>query len=204
MTQAKKPQQSSLNQGFGEAFEESQAMNSAGHSSGGSSAPSPNPAQQQQMQQQMATQMGGDTAKADKPREVGNFKEELVTRPVADIAKGLASFADIGSILGINEATDTPEEQMKKKQMLQRYERLNTEQKQVADQIYQKEMEKKKKLEQEDQIKKQQKAQADKQSIAPPSSSQKGPKGSGGSGKQRAAAQLEQDRKTLNGPMKVD
>ena len=211
MSDNKKQQKTQANspwgsQDFGEAFDEKQAMNMMGQG-GQQTSPTGNnktdPAAQQALQQQLAGQMPA-TDKANKPRQVGSLKEELLTRPVKDIAQGLASIFDIKSILGINEIKDTPEEQMKKKQLHQRFNQLTQEEQQVAQQKYQQEMQKKKQEEEEKKIKKQKEDQAKAASIAPPSSPNKGPVGPGGSGKKRAEAKLEMDRKTLGGPSSVD
>lgn len=135
-----------------------------------------------------------------KPREVGTLQEELVTRPLQDIQKGLLSLFDIRSVLGIDPKADTPEEQAKKRQMLQRWNELTQDEQKVAQERYQKEMQKKQMEEEEKQQRKQQEEAAKEESIAAPSSPQKGPAGPGASKKQKAAAKLQSDRKKLGGP----
>jgi hypothetical protein len=133
------------------------------------------------------------------PREIGSLKDELIVRPVKDIVKEIKSFFDLNSLLGIKSG-DTAEEQAKKQQVHSRWQKLDQEQQQIAQQKYQFEMKKKQKEEEEKQMKKQRQQQAEANAIAPPSSPKKGPVGPGGSGKQRAASQMEMDRKTLSNP----
>lgn len=132
-----------------------------------------------------------------KPREVGTIREELLEHPAKDVVKGVKDIFNINTILGINPATDTPEEQAKKKQMLGRWQKLNEEQQQVAKKNFQLEMQKKKQEAEKKEIKKKQEEQAKEASVAPPSTPKKGPVGPGGSKKQRTLDQLEQRRKTL-------
>lgn len=133
------------------------------------------------------------------PREVGTFTEELIKRPAQDIIKGLKSLFDINSILGVDPVVDDPETQAHKKQMLNRWQGLNQEQQQVAQQLYKQKMEEKQRAEQEEQAKKQQQEKRKAQSVQMPSSPSKGPVGPG-SKKPKAVQQLEQDRKSLGGP----
>lgn len=200
-----------FNQGFGDFGEhlDEQAMQQASQQK--------SLAQQSTSQQQSVQQgQGGQKAQQDltaaqapdvaagqatpvKPRALGTVTEELVTRPGADILKGLASIFDINALLGINTQED-PQTQAKKQQLHQRWQRLTQEEQQVAQQKYQAEMQKKKAAEEEKERRKQEEEKQKAQSIAPPSSPKKGPVGPGGSGKQRAVSKLEQDRKTLSGP----
>jgi len=142
---------------------------------------------------------GGAAAQAPKPREVGSLKEELLERPVQDVISGLKSFFDINALLGINPQVDTPEVQAKKREKHQRWQKLDAEQQQVAQEKYQQEVQKKQAEEEEKERKKQQ-AAAELQTIQAPSSPQKGPKGPGGSKKQKAQTKLQNDRKSLGGP----
>jgi hypothetical protein len=135
-----------------------------------------------------------------KPREVGSIQEELIQRPVQDIFTELKGFFDVNKLLGIDSAKDDPQTQARKKQMLQRWNNLNSEQQEVAKQRYQAEMKKKQQLEQEKQQKEQQKQQQSASSIEVPSSPKKGPVGPAGSKKQKVVQKLQNDRKTLSGP----
>lgn len=135
-----------------------------------------------------------------KPREVGTLSEELIKRPAKDVVAGLASLFDINSLLEISLEKDSPEVQAKKQQTLQRWNKLNQEQQAVAQELYRQEMKKKQQEEEEKQAQAQREQQAKQQSIAVPSSPQKGPVGPGGSHKAKAVQKLEQDRKTLSGP----
>lgn len=141
---------------------------------------------------------GGGAGKQKPARPVGTFAEELIKYPAQDIWAGIKSLFDIKSILGINPQTDTPEQQAKKKQIHQRYNRLTQEQQQVAQAKYQERMRQKQQQEQEDQMKKQREAQEKSSSIQAPSSPKKGAVGPGGSKKQKATTQLQNDRKTLS------
>lgn len=143
---------------------------------------------------------GGAGTKAPKPREVGSFKDELLVRPVQDVIKGLKSLFDINALLGVNPQVDSPEEQAKKRQMHQRWQKLDQEQQQVAQANYQKEVQKKQAEEEERMRKAQQEEAARANAIQAPSSPQKGPKGPGGSKKQKAVTKLQNDRKQLGGP----
>lgn len=147
------------------------------------------------------TQTPAKQVKQKAPREVvglgdGALTEELIKRPVKDVIDEVKAFFDLNAILGINPG-DTPEDQAKKKQTLQRWQKLDQEQQQVAQKKYQEEMQNKKQDEEEKAQKKQAEEQQKANSIQAPSSPKKGPKGPGGSKKQRATDKLEQDRKTL-------
>jgi len=102
----------------------------------------------------------------------------------------------INNILGTESNTDDPEKKAKRKQMLQKYNSMTDAEQQVVKQKYQKEMQKKQQEEQEKEMKKQQEAQKSQQ-IQAPSSPKRGAAGQGGSRKQKASLQLENDRKTL-------
>lgn len=133
------------------------------------------------------------------PREVGSIAEELVQRPVHDIGKELMAFFDLNTLLGINPQQDTPQEQARKKQMLQRWNNLNQEQQAVAQEKYQTELRKKQKEEQEKEARKQQEAQQA-QSFQVPSSPKKGPERTRWFWQATSHEKLQQDRKTLSGP----
>lgn len=165
--------------------------------------------QQKQLAQQQTTnaqqqttntqQTPAQQVKQQPPRELSDVKDELVTRPVRDVVKGLKSLFDINSILGINPG-DTPEEQEHKKQLNQQFNKLTEEQQAVAKKRYQQEMEKNRDLENEKEQKKQAKAEHDqqaKQMLTTPSSPRKGAVGPAGSKKQRATQQLQQQRQSI-------
>ncbi|HEX7018088.1 MAG TPA: hypothetical protein VF209_04245 [Patescibacteria group bacterium] len=156
-------------------------------------------AQQDLTAAQAPEAVGQTQAQPVKPRALGTVPEELVVRPATDILKGLASIFDINALLGINTQED-PQTQAKKKQLHQRWQQLTQEEQQVAQRKYQAEMQKKKAEEEEKERRRQEEEKQKAESIAPPSSPKKGPVGPGGSGKQRAVAKLEQDRKKLGGP----
>lgn len=135
------------------------------------------------------------------PREVSSIADELITRPAHDIIQELTSFFSLNTWLGIKPPNpDDPQEVARKKQMHQRWQKLNDEQQEVAKRRYQEEMQKKKTLEEEEQRKKQMEEQQKAQTLEMPSSPQKGPVGPAGSKKQKAVQKLQQDRKTLGGP----
>lgn len=159
--------------------------------------------------QQPAGASDGSRAKQPPPREVGSLSDELVMRPIKDIGRELAAFFDINTLLGIDPQTDTPEEQAKKRQLHQRWQRLNKEQQQVAQQLHQEELERKQQEEQEEQLKKEQEekaAEQRRQAMAQQatSKSQKGPVGPGMSRKQKAKAKLDLDRQRLGGPSSIN
>jgi len=130
------------------------------------------------------------------PREVGTIKEEA-KRVFSDVIDELKGFFSLSDLLGIKPG-DTPEQQQKKQAVLQRYNKLSDEQKQIAQKNYQEKMQRQKREEEEKQRKQQQEAQAKSANIAPPSSPKKGAAGPAGSKKQKAITQLQQDRKTLS------
>ncbi len=145
------------------------------------------------------------TAPPPPPREVGSIAEELITRPLKDIGKGLLSLFDFSSALGLTPPeSKTPEEKARVQATHRRYQKLNQEQQTYARQKYQEEMQKKKMLQEEEERQREQKRQMESQSVVVPSSPKNGPVGPSGSGKQRAATKLEQDRKTLGGPQSAN
>ncbi|HYD34659.1 MAG TPA: hypothetical protein VD999_01185 [Vitreimonas sp.] len=137
------------------------------------------------------------------PRPVGTIVEEVVQRPAKDILKGLLSIFDLNAMLGIKPAEDDPALQAKKKQMLNRFNKLTEEEQQVAREKYQLAMKKKQQEEQEKQMRKQQEEQQKANSVELPSSTKKGPVGPGAK-KPKAVQKLEQDRKTLSGPQSAN
>ncbi len=187
--------------GLGEGHMEEQAMQSAmqqkalGQKAGDSSQSSTGGS---------ALKPGGQQKKPQqrKPRKVGTLSEELVKRPLKDIGEEIKTFFSIKTWLGIEDPKDTPEEQMRKKKMHQRWQKLTQEEQRVAQEKYQKEMKKKQEEEREKQIKKQKEEQKKAASIAPPSTPKSGP-GANMAGKQsnksRAMSKLEMDRQTPGG-----
>ncbi|NCN45215.1 MAG: hypothetical protein COU63_04515 [Candidatus Pacebacteria bacterium CG10_big_fil_rev_8_21_14_0_10_36_11] len=133
--------------------------------------------------------------KQTQPREVGTFKEEA-KRALKDVVDEIKGFFSLNDLLKINSG-DTPEVKQKKTGILQRFNNLTEEQKQVAQKNFQIEMQKRKAREEEEQKKKNQAAQQKQANIAPPSSPRKGAAGPAGSRKQQATTQLEQDRQTI-------
>jgi hypothetical protein len=130
------------------------------------------------------------------PREVSTVTDELGNRTLSDIWKGLKSFFDLHAIVGIRHG-DTPAEQQRKEQAHKNYEGLTKDQQAIAQKIYKEKMETAQAEENKKQQEKQAKA-AQPDSIAPPSSPQKGPDLFGGSRKKRAVAQLQHNRQTLS------
>jgi len=141
-------------------------------------------------------------AQAPKPREVGTIPEELLKRSLTDVVKGMQSIFDINVLLGINPEKDDPQVQAKKKQTLQRWQKLNNEQREVAQRAYQAKIEKEKQQKQQEQMEKQRAEKERSQQLVMPTSVKKGAEGPGGQKKAqpRAVQKLEQDRKTLSGP----
>lgn len=145
-----------------------------------------------------AQSKAGTPQKPVKPRGVASLTDELIKLPAKDVVSGLRSLFDINSLLGIK-VEDDPATQAKKRQMLSRWNKLNDEQKQVADKNYGEETQKEKQEQEEEQAKKQQLEEQRAKGIQPPSSPQKGPIGpAAGKGKKQQAAQLlQQQRKTM-------
>lgn len=181
---------------FNEEHMEQQAMSSS--------------VQQHQLQQQTsnaaqttaggsAIQTGGvsqETPQREKPaREVDTIKEEG-KRAVKDVISELKGFFSLQKLLDIK-TDDTPEEKQKKESILKRFNKLTDDQKKIAQEKYQAKMKKEKAEEEEKQAKKQKEAQEKQASIAPPSTPKKGAVGPGGSKKQKAASQLQQNRQTI-------
>jgi hypothetical protein len=137
------------------------------------------------------------------PLPVGNFAQELITRPLKSIKESLHSFFDLSSLLNINYDVDSPQAQAKKRAIHQRYQQLTQEEQQEAQRQYQEELEKKQKEEQEAQEKRRQEEQKNSQPIQAPAGQKKGPDLGGGSRKQRAQTKLQNDRKQLGGPSDI-
>jgi hypothetical protein len=171
--------------------------------------------QQKQLQQQVGdssqSNTGGSALKSKgqnsqqqaqvrKPREVGGLKQELVERPMKDIGQEVKKFFDINALLNINPVEDTPEEQARKKKMLQRWQKLTKAEQKVAQEKYQEKLRKEQEEERQKQIKKQREEEQKQQTIAPPSSPKKGPgmfKGGQKGNKGKAMNQLQQQRQTI-------
>lgn len=170
------------------------AQSSLGAGAGG------NKAQQQQQQQMMQQMMGGQQpGQQQAPREVGSIQEEAA-RAGKDILAELKQFFSINTWLGIKPETDDPQEIAKRKQVHQRWQKLDQEQQAVAKKKYQEEMQRKKAEEEEKQRKKQMEEQQKAQQIQIPTSTKKGPVGPGGSKKQKAVQKLQNDRQQMRGP----
>jgi len=114
-----------------------------------------------------------------------------------DVVKEVKSLFDINAALGIDPVKDSPEDQAKKQQMFGRYQKMNQEDQAYADKLYQEKMKEKQLEEQKKEEERIKKEKQEDNQIIMPSSPKKGPVGPGGSGKKRAAAQLEQDRKGI-------
>jgi hypothetical protein len=151
--------------------------------------------QQPSAQQMQALGQQAGVGDITQPREVGSVTEELINRPLKDIAKGIRSIFSIDNLLGQESSGPDPESQAKKKQLHQRFSQLSQEEQAVARERYQQEMERKQRIAEEDQISRQQEAQA-KQPIQMPSSPQKG---NGGQSKKQSAMQQLQDDRTKIG-----
>lgn len=144
-----------------------------------------------------AQQSSAGQPPATPPREVSDPKDELLIRPAKDIVEGVKSIFSLHDLLNIHPG-DTPEEQEKKKTLNQRFEKLTEEQQAVAKKLFQEKMQKDKAAEEEEEQKKQAKArQKEADKLAPPSSPRKGPIGPAGSGKQKAAQQIQQQRQSI-------
>ena len=148
-----------------------------------------------------ALKQAGDGSKQPQqrsPREVGSLKEELVERPLQDIKQELTSLFDINRFLEIDNE-DTPEEKVKKKQMLQRWQQLTKAEQKVAQEAYQQELKKKQEEEEKERLKQQRQQEQEQQPLAPPSSPKKGPGmfGQDKSSQSRAQQRLQQQRQTI-------
>lgn len=185
---------------FGENFDESAFQQMAGQAANGgkpsgqagSTLPgsAANPAQSK------------GTFQPTQPREVGSLTDELVTRPLKDIGKGLLSLFDFSAAMGIGPIEDkSPQDKARHQAQFQRYQKLTQEQKAYTDQRTQIKMKEDQQKKQEEAQKQQQEKQKQQQFVMP-SSPKNGPIGpaSGMSRKKMMTTQLEQDRQTLNAP----
>ena len=146
-----------------------------------------------------AQQHPAQQLKTEPPRDVSGIGDELVKRPAKDIVKGLKAIFNINDILGIKPG-DTPEEETHKKQLHQRWQKLDQEQQAVAKQLFEKKMAEEQQAEQEQEQQKQVEEEEKQQglkAITPPTSPKKGPIGLAGSKKQKATQQLEQQRQSI-------
>jgi hypothetical protein len=128
--------------------------------------------------------------------------QAVVSQPIMDMAKTFLGALHLDKLLGLASDHDTPEEKAQKNAMHKRYEQLTQEQQSVAQQMYQRRLQEEKVRKQEAEQRQQQEERLKSQSVAMPSSPQKGPVGpsSGKSKKSNAIQKLQQDRKTLGGP----
>lgn len=132
---------------------------------------------------------------APPPRNISNLGEELIARPAKDILNTFKSFFDLNALLGINPG-DTPEKKAKKQKIAQNYQKLTQEEQAFVQQEFQRTQQKKQKELQEEQAKKEEEErQAQEQSIAPPSSPQRGANAPAGNKKQQTS-QLMQNKRT--------
>jgi len=132
------------------------------------------------------------------PREVGSFKDELLIRPARDVSQGVKEFFSLNTWLGINPDTKDPQEKQRMVATHRRYQQLTEEQQAYARKKYEADMKKKQLEEEEKQRRKQQEEEQKNQELPLPSSPKKGPIGPGMSGKQKAAARVQQDRQRLS------
>jgi len=210
---------------FGEAFDENalsalgSATQQAGQGSGSSSQTSAlsslagaagagklSAAQQAALAQQAGGGglPGADSARAKDPRPVGSLVQELIQRPISDIAEGLQSLFSLSGLLGIENPADDPQKKAKRRQIHQRYQQLTQAEQAEAQRQYQAEMERKQKEQQEAEEKRRREAAKQSETIQAPSGSKKGPDAGGGSRKQRAVTQLQNSRKQLSNPAGAD
>lgn len=129
------------------------------------------------------------------PREVDTIKEEG-KRAVKDVLDELKGFFSLHSLLEIKNE-DTPAEKQQKQSVLERFNKLTDEQKQVAQKKYHEKMQRQKAEEEAKQAQKQKEEAAKQSSIAPPSSPKKGAVGPAGSKKQQTAQLIQQNRQTI-------
>ncbi len=187
---------------FGEHLDENAMQQAMGQKQQAQQGAQLNPTMAAQ-QQQLAQQQQQPGAAPPPPREMGTIAEELFTRPLKDIARGVSSLFDIYNWLGIKKYEPDPEKLAKNKQMLQKYNQLEAADQAQVRKTTQERMQKQK-LEREQEEHKKQQAAAAQQDFVMPSSPKKGPEGPGGTGKQKAVQKLQQDRKTLSGPQSAN
>ncbi len=187
---------------FGEHLDENAMQQAMGQKQQAQQGAQLNPTMAAQ-QQQLAQQQQQSGAAPPPPREMGTIAEELFTRPLKDIARGVGSLFDIYNWLGIKKYEPDPEKLAKNKQMLQKYNQLEAADQAQVRKTTQERMQKQK-LEREQEEHKKQQAAAAQQDFVMPSSPKKGPEGPGGTGKQKAVQKLQHDRKTLSGPQSAN
>lgn len=129
------------------------------------------------------------------PRLVAPLKEPSYF--VQDLAKSLGSFVDINKILGV-EDTDTPDQQARKKQFHQRYQRLSQDEQAYVQKKYQQDMKEKQQQEEEKERKKQaEQEEKNQRQIESPTKPKKGPVGLTGNRKQKAKTIVQRQRQKL-------
>lgn len=145
----------------------------------------------QQAAAKQAASAGQQAGRA--PRPVGTLTEELLTRPVKDIADSLKSFVDVNQILHIN-AEDPPEEKQRKQQMAANWQKLTAAEQEEVQRQYQANLQKKQEEQQAEEERKKKQAEAESNdSIAPPSSPQRGTQGM--NAKKKASTIISNSRK---------
>lgn len=147
--------------------------------------------QQQRTQQQAGTQTP--------PREVASIGEEF-QRAGKDIVTGVADFFNPYKWLGIEDHQLDPQELAKTKQHLQAFNQINQEYQAEVKRRTQERIQKEKAAREQEEQRKHQAEQARQQQVVVPTTPERGPKGPGGSRKQKRDYQLQQNRKPLSGP----
>ncbi|MEN8253375.1 MAG: hypothetical protein ABFQ62_03305 [Patescibacteria group bacterium] len=175
----------------GEHFDEGMAQEAVAQKALSQSAADPGQMPTSGVQGQNQSPLGTQSKQA-KARPVSPKKE--LKWMAQDLAKGLLSIFDINAALGIDPAQDSPEDQAKKRQMHQRYQKMTQEEQAYTQELYNEKM-KKQQLEEQKKEEERIRKEKENQQITMPSSPKKGPKGPGGSKKKQAIAKLEQDRK---------
>ena len=179
-------EQGSTTQAVSQFSQNQQAAAAAQQSTGGSA-----------LKQASEDQQG--QKKDERPaRAMGTIKQELIKRPTKDFFDEIKHLFSLHRLLNIDSSGDSPEDKAKKKQMVQRLSKINDELKQVAEQNYQKELEKKKKEEEEEQRKKEEEERRKQEHREAPKKTKKGAVGPGGKSRRKTSdLTLERNRKGI-------
>ncbi len=154
--------------------------------------------QSRQLKQSRA-QAEQSKTKTHSPRAVGSLKQELIARPVEDMKDAFTSFFDINVLLNIDQESDSPAEQAKKREIHRRLRQLTQAEQEEAQKQFRLRMKQKQAEEKEKELKKQQSKEQEKKPLTPPSGkvNRKGLFLTGQSNKKKAQNRLQQQRRTI-------
>ncbi len=141
--------------------------------------------------------VGGHPTSPAQPREVASIPEELIARPVQDIAAEFKTFFSLKQLFQIDPQTDSPEDQARKQQIHSKWQSLTQSEQQVAQAQYQHDMQVKQQRQQQEEQSRQQKA-ANQQPVEMPSGPNKGTNATPGNRKKTMTQQVNSNRQSFN------